>query len=99
MDDPDATPPELPEDPTSLEGLARSSMVIVHGFAGYQRDSLSQEERDAWDARVQALGGQIVHGSVQSEGLRPGRRVAGSHSVSYYLVPEIRVRPPAGGSQ
>lgn len=79
---------KLPEDPTSFEGLTPASMVIVHGFAAYQRDPLSALERDVWDRRVEAIGGRIVRRTMTSEGLRPGRRMARDQTVSYYLVPD-----------
>jgi hypothetical protein len=80
----------LPEDPTSFDGLARASMVRTPpNWGAYQRDGLSEEARDAWDARVKGLGGEIVTKTMESKRLRPGRRVAARATVSYYLVPEL----------
>jgi hypothetical protein len=80
----------LPEDPTSFEGLTPASMVGAKaGWAGYQRDSLSAEDKEAWDARVRSLGGQIVTRDMESSGLRAGRTMARRQTVSYYLVPEL----------
>jgi hypothetical protein len=82
--------PDLPEDPTSVEGLARASFVTTPpGWSARQRDSLSDEDREAWDIRVVMLGGQIVTKELPSEQLGAGRLVAGSQTVSYYLMPEI----------
>jgi hypothetical protein len=79
----------LPEDPTSFEGLTRAGMVITPpNWAAYQRDNLTDEERQAWDARAQSLGGRIETRRMESKGLRPGKQFAESQVVSYYLVPE-----------
>jgi len=82
--------PALPEDPTSFEGLTPAGMVGAKaGWTGYQRDSLSDEDKEAWDARVRSLGGEIITKNMEPSGLRPGRTVARRQTVSYYLVPEL----------
>ena len=80
----------LPEDPTSCEGLTRASMVSIGAnWAAYQRDSLTVEEREAWDARIKGLGGEIVTQELQSESLRPGRMMPRTQTITYYVVPEL----------
>lgn len=79
----------LPEDPTSFDGLVPTSMVTPPNWAAYQRDSLSETDREAWDARVEAVGGKIVRHPIKSEGKRPDRQVTQSRIVSYYLVPNL----------
>ena len=64
-------------------------VISPPNWAAYQRDSLSEADREAWDSRVEAVGGQIVRRTMESEGKRPGRRIAQSQVVSYYLVPEF----------
>lgn len=80
----------LPEDPTSFHGLSPAGMVTTPpNWTAYQRDSMSEADREAWDSRVEAVGGQIVRREIKSGGIRPGRRVAPSQIVSYYLVPKL----------
>jgi hypothetical protein len=85
-----ASPSNRPDDPTSFEGLTRSGMVIVGpNWAAYERDPLSEDDREFWDARVKGLGGEIVLDAKESKGLRPGRMTAKSYTFSYYVVPEL----------
>jgi hypothetical protein len=84
-----ASPSNRPDDPTSFEGLPRAGVITPPGWAAYQRDSLSDEDRDFWDARVKAVGGDIIEDTKESAGLRPGRMVVQRYTFSYYIVAEL----------
>lgn len=67
--------------------------VAPPGWGTYQRDSLSDDDRAMWDARINQLGGQVVSHTMKSGGLRAGRMFARQQTVTYYLVPELPEEP------
>lgn len=57
------------------------------GYVARQRTPVEGADLATLDAEVEAVGGCIVHHTVESKGLRPGKVIARAQQVSWYVIP------------
>ena len=57
------------------------------GYVARQRTPVEGADLAILDAEVEAVGGCIMHHTIESKGLRPGRVMARAQHVSWYVIP------------
>jgi hypothetical protein len=73
---------------SSFDDLPTMTFGAEPGYQARQRVEVSGVPVHERDAQVIAAGGRIIHQSIESKGLRPGRYVAPVDEASYYLIPD-----------